>query len=109
MSQGKEVAFVTTAQLVKAEEVFTWDREKYAGKFVLRAVMVADRDRKEDPAKVVMPVNRTFQSGQEIRSSTLIRIDSENNEYESKNTIYKVVPEDQVEVYQMCVPTTNNP
>lgn len=99
MSQGKKVAFVTKAQLVRAEDIWVGNQD-YAGKFVLRAVMVADKPE----ARVHEDQHRVFQTGEEIRTSFLLRIDLEHNEFETMNTIYKVVPECETDVYRMCVP-----
>jgi hypothetical protein len=99
MNQGKKVAFVTKAQLVRAEDIWIGD-ELYVGKFVLRAVMVADKPE----ARVHENQHRVFQAGEDVRTSFLIRVDIEKNEFETMNTIYKVVPEAQVDVYRMTNP-----
>jgi hypothetical protein len=87
MSQGKKVAFVTNARLVPATEIWR-NTPPYEGKFVLKATMVADKP----------------EAGEEIRTSVLVHIDHSRQEYESQNTIYRVVPESEVDVYRMCVP-----
>lgn len=100
MNQGKKVAFVTKAQLVRAEDIWI-GQDQYAGKFVLRAVVVADKLE----ARVHEDQHRVFTAGEDIRTSFLVRIDLEANEFETMNTIYKVVPECQVDVYRMAIPT----
>jgi hypothetical protein len=100
MNQGKKVAFVCKAQLVRAEDIWIGNQE-YAGKFVLRAVMVVDKSE----ARVHEDQHRVFKTGEEVRTSFLQRIDLEQNEFETMNTIYKVIPESETDVYQMCVPT----
>jgi hypothetical protein len=99
MSQEKKVAFVTNARLVPTEEVFAYNQ--WPGKFVLKAVMVADKPKAADG----QDNHRIFAAGEEIRTSVVIRIDEANQEYETVNTIYKVVPECEADVYRMCLPT----
>jgi hypothetical protein len=100
MSQGKKVAFVTNARLVPATEIWR-NTPQYEGKFVLKATMVADKPKAADG----QDNHRVFEAGEEIRTSVLVHIDHSNQEYESQNTIYKVVPESEVDAYRMCVPT----
>jgi hypothetical protein len=101
MSQGKKVAFVTNARLVPATEIWPMAGRSMEGKFVLKAVMVADKPKAEDG----QDNHRVFMYGEEIRTTILVHIDHSNQEYESQNTIYKVVPESEVDAYRMCVPT----
>lgn len=98
MNQGKKVAFVTKASIVPAEEIWIGE-DRYAGKFVLRATCVVDRG---DPRPGEF--GRSFSTGEEIRTSFLVRIDIGANEFETMNTLYKVIPENQVNTYRMCVP-----
>jgi hypothetical protein len=103
MNQGKKIAFVTKASIVPAEEIWIGE-QRFAGKFVLRATMVAD---KLDPRTELLEHRGVarFTPGDEVRTSFLVSINLELNEFETQNTIYKLVPETLVDVYQMCIPT----
>jgi hypothetical protein len=101
MNQGKKVAFVTKASIVRAEDIWVNDA-RFAGKFVLRAVMVVDKLEARDELAKYRGVDK-FTAGEEVRTSFLVRVDLENNEFETMNTIYKVVPEVETDVYRMCL------
>jgi hypothetical protein len=97
MNQGKDIAVITHARIKHVSDSIHAIRNQDQDYFVLTAVVVVDAIGRTD--------GRTFVPGKEITTSKLVRIDIEKNEFETKHTVYKLVRESEVAVYQMCIPT----
>lgn len=88
----KKVAFITEAKLIACSDLAPLKQEAQ-GKFLLIAKMVIDRNGRDQ-----------FAPNDEVQTSTLLHIDIVKNEFETLNTIYKVIPRNQVDVYRMSIP-----
>jgi hypothetical protein len=101
MATEKKVAFIAHARITHIADA---DPSKREGEeyFILRAMMIVDRPQRD---------GRVFSVGDEVTTSRLLRIDIEKNEFETKNTIYKIIPSHLIEVYRMTDPnsTPKNP
>lgn len=83
----KNVRYVTSAKLKPASIKYP-NHEGMAGKFVLECRVVIDI---EHPSEV----NKT------LITSPVIRVDVNSSTFETKQTIYILIPESEVETYQM--------
>lgn len=100
MNQEKKIAYISNAQILPADDLLG-TRPDSVGKFFLSATMIIDKNsRSEDGIRAF----RKFESGEPIRTSYLVRIDVEKNEFETMNTIYKIIPNSQIAAYKMTDP-----
>lgn len=86
----KPIAIVCNASLICTEDHFG-----EPDKFILKAMLVVDGTNRE---------HRGVKEDSFFYTTPIIKMDLEKRTFETKNTIYQVVPQVQAMTYKLCVP-----
>ena len=89
---SKPLAFVADAQFICAEDIH-YSRQE--GRMVMRATLVADGSDRGHTG---------ITRGEKLTTGYITNIDLDRRVVETANTIYQIIPKNEIGIYQACIP-----